>query len=984
MPFSGHYMRKGTLEMVHHRHGQYAAMSTPELPTENVKEDLSSKDLAPKIRRAGRAAVWTSPTTGYLNAESYFPSSHPFGRMVNRNASFVPGPARKPSSTQMHLSSVPSGNGRARPQGCFTSHVDSVYCLSQTEGGAQEQRSSSPQNFVERPQSPTTGQILNFSPTTNEVIDHQAKASSQPIAKEVSDSYRSSSPVEESELITQPKNHSLGTTPAFHPLPSMFQNASRPLSFPISKVNKKLPTMALFQNCGLESRTGEFSDSHQELSLALALPGMSATQAPLISVKQAGDILKAVNNPLVALKVGRMTRKLEPNPALLKPTDDIGTLAMWLSPTSDVRLFWHTFLNGPTSDSARKLEDQLSQIRIQGEGSPYKEIFSHVELSEELAWIAAESDVVEGGNGVRLEMMEHDGSGRSFKLTRKKGHDRQKTELASKLAKQEEKTGMVVTDETKKLRQMLATVMSEDPEEEDSFFFWIAESSAAEGKKTLNTMQDRLNHLPTLAEESGVPEKKLQEVYEWFAKGQQAVSNDSTLSDDVASWIGLGSNGSVPSQLFSDICPANIPNWADLEPSNIRQSSQTSHNEPAQQTIREGCALSATANFLVTDKKYGVTHLATASVMVAVGVESTGQFINEHQAHVDLSKCAHELARKRAEAGASAEAERLGRIRLEELVAMRALKEAKQAKKIASESASQEKTETISQPKTEPASQPKTELHNVACSQSEELIQQQRAMQKTLYERNGQRRQPVTTYGSWQSPQVVPGQCIQGNAVLHQTQVHSHSDVSHIPDCFRQHVHYDVPMDHYPAVYQPWSERGFAGGSSQVMVPYQYQNQTWSVPNAYHPQSWPYGEAAQHVYQSAYVPAPAQPSPVSSYFSRRSSPQPSFGATGYKGRGNTQPNMSLVRIAQEAREKARNSGNRVRAGPSGSNLAASHIDLSQDDVAAHAWHESAHQMQMLHRNTLFVGRMSEGESISERQRYAEAPRTMAAVDQDKM
>jgi len=659
---------------------------------------------------------------------------------------------------------------------------------------------------------------------------------------------------------------------------------------------------------------------------------------------------------------------------------------MWLSPTSDIRLFWHSFLKGPSSDSARKLEEQLTSIRIQGEGSPYKEIFSHVELSEELAWVAADSDLDDGGSGIRLEMMKHDASGRSFKLIRKKGHDRQKTELASKLAAtQEEKAGPVETEETKKLRQMLATCMKEDPEEEDSYFFWIAESSASEGMKTLNTMQDRLDHLPTLAEESGVPEEKLQEVYDWFAKGQQAASNDSTLSNDIASWIGLSSGASVPSQLFSDICPANIPNWADLDPSNIRQSSQATEDQPAQTTIREGCALSATANFLVTDKKYGLTHLATASVMVAVGVESTGKFVDEHQARIDLSKCAHELARKRAEAGASAEAERLGRIRLEELVAMKALKEAKQSKKSSPQPVTEQKVEPVSQAKTtEPVSQPKSELHNVACSQSEELIQQQRAMQKTLYERNGQRRPPVTTYSSWQSPQVVPGQCIQGNAVLHRTQVQTHPDVvSHIPDCFQQHVHYDVPMDHYPAVYQPWSDRGYAGGSTQVMVPYQYQHQTWTVPGAYHPQSWPYGESAQPVYQPAYVPAPAQPSPVPSYYPRQSSPQPSFvgGAQFNKGRGSNQPNLSLVRIAQEAREKARNSRERVRAGPSGSNLAATNIDINQDDAACAFG--SAHQMPYC--NTFSnVGRMSEGESVSERQRQAEAPRTMTAEDQDKM
>ena len=447
----------------------------------------------------------------------------------------------------------------------------------------------------------------------------------------------------DSKSAESPAEHPVATTPIFHPLPSMFHPLPRPLSFPVTNSNKELPTLALFHNCSLESKVvSDYADSHQELSLLLALPGLSAHQAPLLSLQQAGDILQAVNNPLVVLKVGRLTRKLVPNPALLKPTGDVGTLALWLSPTSDVRLFWHSFLKDPTSDGARRVEEQMHQIRSQGEGSPYKELFSHVELSEELAWVAAESDQVDGGSGIRLEMMKHDPSGRSFKLTRKKGHDRQKTDLASKLATEEEKTGGdQSTEENQKLRELLAQCMSEDPEEEDSYFFWIAESSVSEGLEMLNTMQNRLDHLPTLAGESGVPEKKLQELYEWFSKGQQVASGDSTLSNEIASWIDLRSGASVPSQLFSNTCPANVPNWAESQPSTSEDS------QPAESRIREGCALSATANFLVADKKWGLTHLATASVMVAVGVESTGFFYDEEKAHLDLSHCAHELAKKR-------------------------------------------------------------------------------------------------------------------------------------------------------------------------------------------------------------------------------------------------------------------------------------------------------------------------------------------------
>lgn len=611
--------------------------------TPSTSNDRPENERMTALRHP-RSPFWMH-SSGYLNAESYFPSSHPFGRTVDRQARPFDLNSLQRMRPPSYINPFPRrGIGPRRPQVYLPSFIDPVYVYPSPQAIHPDARPRHPL-YLQEPNSHT------FRPYEPPIHSHPAsicdlEAESIPSAsssnsKGTGQSQRSNEGSSESESVELPE-HPVGTTPIFHPLPSMFHPLPRPLSFPISGGNKELPTLALFQNCSLESKVvGDYSDSHQELSLMLAFPGLSAHQAPLLSLQQAGDILQTINNPLVVLKVGRLTRKLVPNPALLKPTGDVGTLALWLSPTSDVRLFWHSFLKGPTSDSARDVEEQITQLRSQGEGSPYKELFSHVELSEELAWVAAESDQSDGGSGIRLEMMDHDPSGRSFKLTRKKAHDRQKTELASKLASEEGKTGQDVTEETQKLRQLLATCMSEDPEEEDSYFFWIAESSVSEGTQMLEKMQNRLDHLPTLAGESGVPEKKLQELYDWFSKAQQAASSDSTLSNEIASWIDLRSGASVPSQLFSNTCPANVPSWTESQPS-------TSDNPPqTENTIREGCALSATANFLVADKKWGLTHLATASVMVAVGVESTGLFYDEAKAHVDLSLCAHELAKKR-------------------------------------------------------------------------------------------------------------------------------------------------------------------------------------------------------------------------------------------------------------------------------------------------------------------------------------------------
>lgn len=591
------------------------------------------------MRQFQRTPTWTPPvTTGYMNAESYFPTRHPFGRPVARGAPPLLGFTRSVGSP-VHAASPGRG---MQPHGYFAPHLDPVCVYQSPQGRLQEQQQIRNQNlygmeyepFLPQPRSRGSSLDLKSVDGASDklTITSPLMASDESVRLTPSTSMND---ITEVESIDAPEELPVPAAPIFPHMPM-----SRPLSM-VS--NKGLPALALFQNCSLESKiVSDCSDSHQELSLMLSLPGLSPSQAPLLSLQQAGDILQTLNNPLVGLKVGRLTRKLAPDPALLTPTgDDVGILALWISPTSDVRLFWHSFLKGPNSDTARAEEKQIAQICHQGEGSPYKELFSHVELSEELAWVAAESDQEDGGCGIRLEMVKHDSSGRSFKLTMKKRHDRQKKELASKLATEEGETGQLVSEEKKKLRQLLNDCMTEDPEEEETYFFWIAESSVSDGMQSLDKMQNRLDHLPTLAEESGVPDKKLQEVYNWFSKAKEVAPKDGSLPPEVASWIDLGSGSSVPSQLFSQNCPDNVPNWAaESQPS-------VEDEEDSGDKIREGCALSATANFLVTDKKWGLTHLATASVTVSVGVENTGLFNDEEKAHLDLSQCAHELAKKR-------------------------------------------------------------------------------------------------------------------------------------------------------------------------------------------------------------------------------------------------------------------------------------------------------------------------------------------------
>ena len=283
---------------------------------------------------------------------------------------------------------------------------------------------------------------------------------------------------------------------------------------------------------------------------------------------------------------------------------------------------------------------------------------------------------------------------------------------------------------------------------------------------------------------------------------------------------------------------------------------------------------------------------------------------------------------------------------------------------------------------------------------SEELIQQQqRAMWQSFYNQNGQRRAPMPSYPSWGAggggAQMLPGHSIQGNSVLHHSQIHAHSEVvTHMPDYFRQRVHYAVPGDQHLSRRVPWQyDPGEVGGNAQVMVPYpqQYEQPSWSTLGAYHPYPWPYGDTTPPptVYPPTFVPPPP-PTPVPSFFPRHLPPQLPFlqvahlhGNHRYK-----QPNLSLVRLAQEAREKvARDPRDRIRAGPSGSNLTAANIDMQLDrDDIAYSWRQdpTAQLGTLYHNSSANVGHMPDGDAVKETRTHAETPRNTTADETDKM
>jgi len=54
---------------------------------------------------------------------------------------------------------------------------------------------------------------------------------------------------------------------------------------------------------------------------------------------QAKSLLAALYEPLIQVSVGRLTRRLEA-PTILCPSEDRGTLGLWLLPNDDLSLVW--------------------------------------------------------------------------------------------------------------------------------------------------------------------------------------------------------------------------------------------------------------------------------------------------------------------------------------------------------------------------------------------------------------------------------------------------------------------------------------------------------------------------------------------------------------------------------------------------------------------------------------------------------------------
>lgn len=192
------------------------------------------------------------------------------------------------------------------------------------------------------------------------------------------------------------------------------------------------------------------------------------------------------------------------------------------------------------------------------------------------------------------------------------------------------------------------------------------------GYKILEEMQTQIAATPTLASKSGVPARKLQEVYECFAEATRIANAAKAAGDQsfatahtFSSWFVFGPGLAAPSHLFAmgssttlfeqmaqaSSTRSRSTSRSSLSSRSPRSSSPSSSdcqsNVQNLMTVSDSCVLSATANFLVSDKRWNINHLSTVTVTVAMGVRSTGDIVDKAKCEEVARECAHQMAKSR-------------------------------------------------------------------------------------------------------------------------------------------------------------------------------------------------------------------------------------------------------------------------------------------------------------------------------------------------
>eukprot|EP01025_Chloroclados_australasicus_P031768 TRINITY_DN32148_c0_g1_i1.p1 TRINITY_DN32148_c0_g1~~TRINITY_DN32148_c0_g1_i1.p1 ORF type:complete len:606 (-),score=69.65 TRINITY_DN32148_c0_g1_i1:463-2280(-) len=259
-------------------------------------------------------------------------------------------------------------------------------------------------------------------------------------------------------------------------------------------------------SCRGESWAVDWMKGIQNMGLTFSIPGMPAKQVVSLSYSQAQRLLKTISAPLASLKVGRMTRKPEGNLATIVADGHRGLLQLSMGLTGDLQLVYKELQEVPID---RRSID-MDNVEYRG---------GQMIVAEQLAHMygANVSDTK-----VTMRYLQDDQSARSFSLQialeQPFGGNSQMRQCGSS---------------SSRITLSHLTRNGNQPPFE-TFYFWIAESNLQEGKQELERIIKILKKPPTLAQQSGLPERKLRELQAGFenacSSSQRSPEQESVMS----------------------------------------------------------------------------------------------------------------------------------------------------------------------------------------------------------------------------------------------------------------------------------------------------------------------------------------------------------------------------------------------------------------------------------------------------------------------
>lgn len=465
-------------------------------------------------------------------------------------------------------------------------------------------------------------------------------------------------------LVRQEDSHGLPSSRSLIPSTSSRENAadcSTTRSSHQTQQPRPSTSTLLARDCRTETRLIDGpARGRQSLTIMLAAPGMPLNKCPLITARQAASLLTALCEPLMQLSVGRLTRRLEA-PTLLVPTEERGTISLWLLPNDDLSLVWQ----GPAvqGNSGRGLGGNAPN-------ADERELESDSLVWEELACFPSGQHPGNHESMVVVHMLRGDSTGRSFYIKpRVEGllGSGALLEMGGGASSSSNSIGGSGGN-ANNLYSTAAMDTINDEEDGRRMYFWLLDKDVQSAVHKLGRLKSMIKRPPTLSKRAGVSQTQLQEIAQWLMHVENITSSPSSISS-------TGMNSGKEQEQEQEEGTDGSVRMASLMSRYKRQGLA------AREFSRGGepqCTVSATAAAVYKDRRFQVSVPCTVTVATSVSgnamacgepsSSSSEAFGSQpHSLHQTFSESMLS-ARETAEELARSTVDRLGRQRLEEAI----------------------------------------------------------------------------------------------------------------------------------------------------------------------------------------------------------------------------------------------------------------------------------------------------------------------------